>query len=166
MVLAVVTALLAPAAASADLARPSDRDVTPIPIVQRFLSIAAEYWHETPAQVAAANGCATYTVEVGPTAGVANEGEAMQPGCWQRWSPSVWDQLLEERGNPEELRADCLLTVHEYGHSTGHGHVDDPANVMYAQRTSLSAVPGCTRAFPLPGEHSRRRPRRSASTTR
>ena len=42
MVLAVVTALLAPAAASADLARPSDRDVTPIPIVQRFLSIAAD----------------------------------------------------------------------------------------------------------------------------
>jgi hypothetical protein len=159
LMIAVLATLAA--GASAQLGRPSDLDVTAIPIVQRFVSIAADFWRESPAQLAADNGCASYTVEVGPTVIATSEGEAAQPGCWQRWSPGVWNQLLEERGNAEDLRTDCLLTVHEYGHSTGRGHVDDPANVMYGQKTSLSAVPGCTAAFPLPGEHSRKRSARA-----
>jgi hypothetical protein len=143
--------------AQADLGRQGDEDITDIPIVQRFVTIAADYWHVSPAQVAASNGCGEYTVEVGPTVDATTEGEALEPGCWQRWAPATWNQLVEERANTEDLRVDCLLAVHEYGHSTGHAHVADPANVMYPGKTSLTAVPGCTSAFPLWFELARHR---------
>ena len=155
-VVLIVLLALSPGAARADLGREGDEDITAIPVVQRFIQIAADYWHVSPAEVAARNGCATYTVEVGATADAVTEGEALEPGCWQRWSPGTWNQLVEERTNPEDLRMDCLLAVHEYGHSTGHSHVQDSANVMYPGRTSLTAVPGCTAAFPLWPELERR----------
>lgn len=144
-ILAVLVSLVLPTSTSADLGRSSDRDVTALPIVQKYLSADAAYWGASPEQVAKQNHCRIYTVEVGETR-EETRAESPEPGCWQRIGQGVWEEV--EEGN---LRLGCMVSEHEYGHSVGHPDEEtDPSNVMFAEGPPLNAVPGCM-AFPLHG---------------
>ena len=133
-----------PAAARADLNRASDLDVTATVLVQQDLNIAAQYWNVSPTAVAAANKCASYTVEVGALENAPPAiAEASQPGCWLRIAPETWTTF--QPASPELLQ-DCAIIVHEFGHSTGQPHSADPNNVMYPS-VSIDSVPGCNAAF-------------------
>lgn len=149
--LIAVGAFMAPASASATLGRPNDRDVTGLTIAQRYLAADAAYWHVSPEQLAHINHCHDYTIEVGETTEEIRA-ESPEPGCWQRLSQSVWQEV--EEGN---LRLGCMVSEHEYGHSTGHpDEENDPSNIMFAEGPPITSVPGCM-TFPIHGRFPRTR---------
>jgi hypothetical protein len=113
----------------------SATDVTDIPVVQQDLAIATQYWGVT---------ISPYAVEVRPLVLTGAVAESEQPGHSQRLSAETARALLPKTS---EYRWACVIIVHEYGHSTGHGHVTDPNNVMYPA-PSADSVPGCNAAFP------------------
>lgn len=143
--------LLLPASASATVGRTTDRDVTGLPIVQRYLAADAAYWHASPQRVAHENHCRNYTIEVGETR-EETRAESPEPGCWQRIGQGVWEEI--EEGN---LRLGCMVSEHEYGHSVGHPDEEtDPTNIMFVEGPPLGAVPGCM-SFPVHGQFPRPR---------
>lgn len=151
LTLLLVLACLAPAVAQG-------QDVTGTPIAQRFLAVDAGYWHLSPAEVAARNGCAAgYVIQVGPMeAEGAEDGEvvadAQLDGCWQRFAPAQWAKMTGLSA-AEGKRFNCILSVHEYGHSVVlPDETGDPLSVMFLEPRS-DMVPACTRDFPyhLPG---------------
>ena len=133
--------------------------VTANPLIQKYLGIASQYWHISPSQVARDNNCNSYVVVSAPLVSLSPDAyaEAGKPGCWMRLSPNLWQSLLYETHQSDQmvisqygmfsLRIGCVAVVHEFGHSTGHGHAPDPSSVMNATPTANS-VPACTAAFP------------------
>ncbi len=118
--IAVLAVVAGPAAAE---------DVTSSPTAERNIAIAAAYWgSEIPG----------YAVEVEPLPD-GDVGLSPQPGTVQAIDPSLW--------NSGKRRFLCAVETHEYGHSLGFGHSNDPSNVMYPP-PSEDAVPGCNAAYP------------------
>src|ERR1035437_3473838 len=129
------------------------KDITSTPIIQKYLRIAAQYWHHTPTSVAHHSGCERYKVVVSklaPETGPSAVAEADTPGCWLRYSPNTWRQIQSSLAGEDSdygLREGCVLAVHEFGHSLGHKHSTDPDNVMYPY-VSIASVNACNTTYP------------------
>ena len=90
-----------------------------------YFGIAREHWGG-PIPACVANGVTTIPAHAvlydDPDPSVAARAE--QPGC----------RLWVDRGNWRRLAPveACMIVVHEWGHLLGHGHSDDPSDLMAA----------------------------------
>lgn len=131
MALAAAVMLVLPAAAGADHGAPVlDDDL------QTYMATAQDYWGE-PRPTCLANGTTLIPVHAvffdDPNPAVV--ARADQPGC------RLWlDQVLWDESKPVGA---CTIIVHEWGHLLGHGHSDDPNNVM--AETPNRPPPECAR---------------------
>lgn len=90
---------------------------------------AVAWWGEEPTL------CGMVDKAVEPTSGdwgFATQPDAPEPTCFLRIDPEVlgWYGML------------CAVMRHEVGHLLGHGHVDDPTNIMDPV-LSPEAAPDC-----------------------
>jgi hypothetical protein len=123
------SALWAVALTAVALALPTPANAGETPFLDEdlatYFGIAHEHWGG-PIPTCVANGVTTVPVHAvlydDPDPSVAARAE--QPGC----------RLWVDRGNWRRLAPveACTIVVHEWGHMLGHGHSDDPDDLMAA----------------------------------
>jgi hypothetical protein len=91
-------------------------------------AIAEAYWGRQPTQCS--------VIVKGDTPLPENAGEASQP------FPGFYGPCIFEIRPGQDLEAQCIVIVHEYGHLLGEGHSADPDFVMHSPPVRGS-VPGC-----------------------
>lgn len=118
------------------------------PRVTVDLQVAQAFWGRTP-------DCSNYQVWEADLSYINAWGMATIGGCVMWISPTLLVPIPTGRdvgylGNGRFYWSVylCLAIVHEYGHSLGHLHVDDPTNIMYHGLLPVAAVPACTSIQP------------------
>lgn len=116
----------------------ADVNKTSSPVAKMLLETAVNYWGRSP-------NCEKYELLVGPIldhpelSNVA--GEAPLGGCWMRLIPEVWVDSNEPIEPTPRLAVLCTIVVHEYGHSLGEPHNENPQSVMDLQTEYTTGEP-------------------------
>jgi hypothetical protein len=146
-VAAVALALAAPAAAQAETTFLDDDLGT-------YFGIAHAYWGG-PIPTCVENGVLTVPVHAvlydDPDPSVAARAE--QPGCRIWLDRGKWRRM----GRAEA----CMVVVHEWGHLLGHGHSEDPSDLM--AEFPVRPPSGCARLERSSGRARARAARRARS---
>lgn len=109
------------------------------PSLERAYNVATQYWGNEP------SGCTSIETAIVPPSylGVGFEAEATQPAPGERIPCFVW--VSRSLAPSRMFGPACGILVHEVGHLHGHGHSEDPKNVMFPDLVRLPEI--CWRAI-------------------